>query len=182
MENKNLKGGCQMKMKVFLAAGVLAAVLAVNLCAFADQDEVVYRGNVFCAGVDNCQNFANWGITPPGYVVLYEANGRTISDYLWVNFNGLMTFESDNSSGGFAHLPPPGIPFLGGFIENGLPQEVDFLFPGFSGSGRTLFIESKVDTSNGSKIDNAVPEPSTLLLVGPAALFLLGRARRFLHA
>ena len=159
-----------MKMKLFLSAGVLAAVLALNLCAFADQDEVVFRGNVFCLGIDDCQNFANWGPTAGGYVVLYEADGHTISDYLWINPDGFMTFESDDSSGGFAQLPPAGLPFLGGFIENGSLQEVDFLFPGFTGSGRSLLIESKVDTT---------PEPSTLLLFGPAAVFLFGRARRF---
>ena len=163
-----------MKMKICVAVGILSAVLAFNLCAFADQDEVIYRGNVFCLGVDSCPSFANWGATVGnGYVVLYEADGHTISDYLWIDSSGFMTFESDDASGHFAMLPPPGFVFLGGFIENGTPQEVDFLFPGFAGSGRTLFIESKID---------AVPEPSSLLLFGPAALFLFGRARRFWRA
>jgi hypothetical protein len=163
-----------MKMKLFLSAGVLAAVLALNLCAFASEqpDEVVFRGNVFCLGVEDCQNFADWGPTAGGYVVLYEADGHTISDYLWINPTGFMTFESDNESGGFAQLPPAGLPFLGGFIENGSLQEVDFLFPGFPGSNRTLFIQSDV-------VEGTTPEPSTLLLFGPAAAFLFGRARRF---
>ncbi len=164
-----------MKMKVFLSAGILAAVFALNLCAFADQDEVIFRGNVFCLGVDDCRDFANWGATAGnGYVVLYEADGHTISDYLWIDSSGFLTFESKLPGGGFGELPPSGFVFLGGLIETGSLQEVDFLFPGFPGSGRSLLIESKVDTT--------VPEPSTLLLVGPAALFLFGRARRFWRA
>jgi hypothetical protein len=164
-----------MKMKLFLSAGILAAVFALNLCAFADQDEVVFRGHSFCLNIDNCPDFANWGATAADtYVVLYEADGHTISDYLWIDSTGEMTFESDRPDGTFAQTPPAGFLFLGGFTENGSLQEVDFLFPGYPGSGRSLLIESKVDTT--------VPEPSTLLLVGPAALFLFGRTRRFWRA
>jgi hypothetical protein len=161
-----------MKMKASLILAVIAFVLALNLCAFADQDEVIFRGNVFCLGVDDCRDFANWGPTAGNsYVVLYDADGHTISDYLWIDSSGLMTFQSELPGGGFAELPPAGSLFLGGLIETGSPQEVDVFFPGFPGSGRTLLIASKVDTTT--------PEPSTLLLLGPAALFLFGRARRF---
>jgi hypothetical protein len=156
-----------MKTRVLIAVAVLTVVLAFSLCAFADQDEVVFEGQTFCLGQDDCRNFATWGPTAGGYVVLFEADGHTISDYLWINPDGTMTFESDNASGGFALLPPASDPFLGGFIETGGLQQVNQLFPG--GATRPLFILSKVDT----------PEPSTLLLFGPAALFLFGRARRF---
>jgi hypothetical protein len=158
-----------MKMKLLLSLGVFAAVLALNLYALAGStDEVVFEGQPFCINQDDCQNFALWGgETPAGYVVLYEADGHTISDYLWVDpTTGLMTFESDLPGGGFAKLPPAGLPFFGGFIEDGTLQQVNQLFPG--GGGRPLFIESSIDT----------PEPSTLLLLGPAAVFLFGRARR----
>lgn len=159
-----------MKTKLAISVGILAVVLALNLGAFADQDEVLFEGNVYCLGVDDCRNFAFWGGTSGGYVVLYDANGTTISDYLWADANGFLTFESDLPGGGFAELPPAGLPFLGGLIENGSLQEVDQFIPG--GVTRPLFIESKVDT----------PEPSTLLLFGPAAVFLFSRARRFWRA
>jgi hypothetical protein len=164
-----------MKTKLFLSVGILAAVFALNLCAYASEqpDEVVFRGNVFCLGLEDCQNFANWGPTAAdSYVVLYEADGVTVSDYLWIDSTGRMTFESDNESGGFAELPPPGFVFLGGLIEDGTLQEVDQFFPGSVGSNRRLFIQSDV-------VEGTTPEPSTLLLFGPAAVFLFGRARRF---
>lgn len=168
-----------MKIKVLLSAGVLVAILALNFRAVADSDEVVFQGNTFCAGIDDCRNFASWGghgtARSIGYVVLYEADGRTISDYLWVDINGLLTFESDLPSGGFAELPPAYLRKLGGLIENGSLQEVNQFFPG--GVGRPLFIESKIDTTE-SKV-GTTPEASTLLLFGPAAVFLFGRARRF---
>ena len=158
-----------MKMKLLLSLGVFAAVLALSLPALGGStDEVLFLGQPFCINQDDCRNFALWGDdTPAGYVVLYEADGHTISDYLWVDpETGLMTFESRLPSGGFAELPPAGLPFFGGAIENGMLEEMNQLFPG--GGGRPLFIESGIDT----------PEPSTLLLLGPAALFLFGRARR----
>jgi hypothetical protein len=163
-----------MKIKAALALSVVAFVLALNLCAYADQDEVIFRGTTFCLGVDDCRDFATWGPTAGGYVVLYEADGTTISDYLWISPNGKMTFESNLPGGGFAQLPPADLPFLGGAIENGGLEEMDQLFPGFLGSGRTLFLDSKVD--------GTTPEPSTLLLIGPAALYVFGRARRFWRA
>src|SRR5664279_1788937 len=102
-----------MKTRVLIAVAVLTVVLAFSLCAFADQDEVVFEGQTYCLGVDDCRNFATWGPTAGGYVVLYEADGHTISDYLWVNPDGTMTFESDNEpGGGFALLPPASDPFL----------------------------------------------------------------------
>ena len=160
-----------MKTKLLVSAGVLAAVFALNLCAFADQDEVVFRGVTFCLNMDDCRDFANWGATAAdSYVVLYEADGHTISDYLWIDSTGEMTFESKLADGTFAETPPSGFVFLGGLIEDGTLQEVDQFFPGSVGSNRTLFLESKVDTT---------PEPSTLLMLGPGALFLFGRTRRF---
>ncbi len=161
-----------MKMKILLL-GVLGAVLALNLCAVAQSgDQVLFQGQLFCVGQEDCRDFASWGLsTPPGYVVLYESDGHTISDYLWIDpTNGFLMFES-NDGQGFALLPPSDLLFYGGFIEDGTLQQVNQLFPG-GGPGRSLFIESAVDT----------PEPSTLLMFGPAAVFLFSRARRFLRS
>ena len=162
-----------MKTKVLHSVAVFAAVLALNLCALAGStDEVVFEGQPFCINQDDCRNFALWGnSTPAGYVVLYEADGHSISDYLWVDpTTGLMTFESKLPNGTFAELPPAGLPFFGGAIEDGTLEPMNQLFAG--GGGRPLSIESGPDT----------PEPSTLLLLGPAAVFLFGRARRFWRA
>jgi hypothetical protein len=160
------QGDYRMKTKASIAVAVLAVVLAFSLCAFADQDEVVFEGQTFCLGSDDCQNFATWGPTAGGYVVLYEADGHTISDYIWTNPDATLTFESRTASG-FALTPPTNDVFLGGLIENGQLQEIDQFFP--AGATRPLFVLSKVDNT---------PEPSTLLLFGPAAMFLFGRARR----
>jgi hypothetical protein len=164
-------------MNVSFSLGVLAAVLALNLCALGDLDEVLYLGLPYCMGLDDCRNFADWGATPAGYLVLYDADGHTISDYFWVNGNGFMTFESRLPNGGFGELPPANLPFLGGLIENGSLQQVNQFFPG--AVQRPLFLESTADTTTPQP---ATPEPSTLLLFGPAAVFLYGRARRFWRA
>jgi hypothetical protein len=148
---------------VVLAA--LAVISILSVCAAAD--EVLYRDTPYCVGIDNCQAFAVWGGTAAGYVELLDSPGGKISDYIWVDFQGNLWFESDNGTGQFGALPPAGLPFLGSLVENGQLQEVDQFFPG--GVTRPLFIQSELDT----------PEPSTLLLFGPAALFLFGRARRF---
>ncbi len=156
--------------KMTLVLAVMSVLIVLSVCAVADPtgtDEVFFEGNAYCIGVDSCPNFATWGGTAGGYVVLYDSDGKTPSDYLWINFDGTMTFESELPGGGFAQLPPAGLPFLGGLVENGSLQEIDQFFPG--GVTRPLFIESEVDT----------PEPSTLLLFGPAAVFLFNRARRF---
>jgi len=152
-------------MKVPLSLAVMAVVLALAVGAFASpsgDDSVLYLGQVYCQGLEYCPDFATWGGTAAGYVELLDKDGKTISDYLWVDYSGHLFFESAP-----LNTPPPsGLPFLGSLIENGQLQEVDQFFPG--GVTRPLFIQS-----------NDVPEPSTLLLFGPAALFLFGRARRF---
>jgi hypothetical protein len=164
------------KLRVSLSAGVLAVVFALSLCAVAEsEDQVVFRGHTFCLGLEDCPHFADWGPTAGGVVILFEADGVTPSDYLWMTPDGFMTFESDNESGGFARLPPAGLPVVGTLIENGDFQEIDFFFPGFPGSNRTLTILS-------DNVGGTTPEPSTLLLFGPAAVFLFSRARRFWRA
>ena len=157
-----------MKMRLILA--VLAVIATLPTCTVADPtgDEVLFLGLPYCIGQDDCRDFAYWGgTTPAGYVELTEADGVTPSDYLWVDFNGTMTFESELPGGGFAELPPAGLPLFGKLVEDGTLQEVDQFFPG--GVNRPLFIESELDT----------PEPSTLFLIAPAAVFLFNRARRF---
>ena len=163
----------KMKMKILLYAGVLAAVLALNLCALANEfDSVSFEGQVYCLGVEDCRNFASWGPTAGGVFILTEPDG-TPSDYLWVNPDGTMTFESDNESGGFALLPPAGLPVFGTLVEDGTLQQINQFFPG--GLGRPLYMQSDV-------VEGTTPEPSTLLLFGPAAVFLFGRARRLWRA
>ena len=155
-----------MKAPVSLAVLAVFAVISIlSICAVAD--EVVYRDAPYCVGIDDCEAFATWGGTAAGVVELLDSPGGKISDYIWVDFTGKLWFESDNGTGNFAALPPAGLPLLGTLVENGSLQEVDQFFPG--GVTRTLFVQSELDT----------PEPSTLLLFGPAALFLFGRARRF---
>lgn len=168
-------------MKTRLVSGVLAviaAIVALSVCAVAGPsggggpapqgfDEVLYKGQLYCVGVDDCEAFAFWGPTAAGVVELLESPGGPVSDYIWVDFQGNLWFESDDN-GGFGALPPAGLPLLGTLVESGQLQEVDQFFPG--GSTRPLFIES---------VEQQVPEPSTLLLLGPAALFLFNRARRF---
>jgi PEP-CTERM motif-containing protein len=153
-----------MKMRLVLA--VLAVLVTLSASAVADLDEVLYQGVVYCLGVDNCPNFATWGGSAAGYVELLEPGGGSVSDYIWVDFTGELWFESKDANGNFGALPPAGLPLLGTLIENGSLQEVDQWFPG--GGTRPLFVESPA----------AVPEPSTLLLFGPAAVFLFNRARR----
>jgi PEP-CTERM motif len=153
-------------MKARLVVGVLAVVVTLSVCAVADLDEVLYQGTLYCVGQDNCQAFATWGGTAAGYVELLEPGGGSVSDYIWVDFTGQLWFESKDANGNFGALPPAGLPLLGTLIENGTLQEVDQFFPG--GVTRPLFVESP-----------SVPEPSTLWLFGPAAIFLFNRARRF---
>ncbi len=133
-----------------------------------NDDQVVFEGTAFCVGVEDCRVFAFWGGTAAGYVLLTEPNGQP-SDYIWVDFNGFLWFESDNENGQFAVLPPAGLPKLGQLVETGSLQQVNQFFPG--AALRPLFVQS-------SPIESTVPEPSTLLLVLPAAGLLAGRARR----
>lgn len=153
-------------MKIRLVLGVLAVVVTLSVCAVADLDEVLYQGNLYCVGIDNCQAFAAWGGSSAGYVELLEPGGGSVSDYIWVDFTGELWFESKDANGGFGALPPAGLPLLGSLIEDGTLQEVDQFFPG--GGTRPLFVESPT-----------VPEPSALMLFGPGAVFLFNRARRF---
>jgi len=163
-----------MKMRLVLGVlGVLAVIATLSICAVAGpegDDSVLFKGNPYCVGLEACPAFAFWGPTATGYVELLEPDGKTVSDYIWVDFTGFLWFESDNENGGFAALPPPGTPFLGSLIEDGTLQEVDQFFPG--GVTRPLFVQS-------SPLEGTTPEPSTLLLLGPAAVFLFNRARRF---
>src|SRR5271166_2189884 len=155
-------------MKMRLVLSVFAVLVTLSVCAVAGviDDEVLYKGNLYCVNQDDCQAFATWGGTAAGYVTLLEPDGKTISDYIWVDFTGELWFESDQGGGKFGALPPKGLPFLGSLIEDGTLQEVDQFFP--AGVTRPLFVES----------NPPVPEPSTLLLFGPAAVFLFNRARR----
>jgi len=151
-------------MKFRLAVGILVALFALSLCAYADNDSVLYLGQVYCQGVDWCPSFAFWGPDAAGYVELLEPDGKTISDYLWVDARGFLYFESDPLN----FTPPPGLPLLGSLIETGQLQEVDQFFP--AGQTRPLFIQSEPPQT---------PEPSTLLLFGSAVGILFGVRRRF---
>jgi hypothetical protein len=161
-------------MKVQVTFAVLAVILGLSVCAAADitndsgapasQYQVEYLGIFYCQSQTGsyCPDFANWGGTAAGYIELKDPNG-TIDAYLWDDGTGELSFAS-----GVALVPPPGgLPLLGIIVEDGTLQQVNEDYPG--GEERPLYVESPVST----------PEPSTLLLFGPAALFLFGRARRF---
>jgi hypothetical protein len=164
-------------MKMRLSVAVLAVILGLSVCAVADindlgapsqfsdpsQFQVEYLGNFYCQSPNGsfCPDFADWGGTSAGYIQ-FDAPGGGIDAYLWDDGTGFLTFAS-----GVALTPPPsGLPLLGIVTEDGTLQQVNQFFPG--GVQRPLFVESPV-----------VPEPSTLLLFGPAALFLFGWTRRF---
>ncbi len=159
-------------MKVQVAFAVLAVILGLSVCAAADindsgapasQFEVEYLGNFYCQSQTGsyCPDFAAWGGTAAGYVEFKDPGGA-IDAYLWVDGTGELSF----ASGSAIVTPPAGIPLLGILTEDGTLQQVNQFYPG--GDLRPLFVESPI-----------TPEPSTLLLFGPAALFLFGRARRF---
>jgi len=169
------RGFLSMKARLSLAAlAVLAVVTILPVCAVADlnesgsapagsQFEVEYLGNFYCQSQSGslCTDFALWGGTAAGYVE-FKSPGGGIDAYLWVDGTGELTF----ASGVDLQAPPAGIPLLGIITEDGTLQQVNQLYPG--GLLRPMYVESPT-----------VPEPSTLLLFGPAALFLFGRARRF---
>jgi len=163
-------------MKVPLSLAVLAVVLGLAICASADlnesglgappagsQFEVLYLGTPYCVSPTGsyCPDFATWGGTAGGYLEFKDPGGA-IDAYLWVDGTGKLSF----ASGSALVAPPPGLPLLGIITEDGTLQQVNQLYPG--GLTRPLYVESPI-----------VPEPSTLLLFGPAALFLFGGARRF---
>lgn len=132
-------------MKVLRFIGVLAAfavVATLPVCAAArsagNTDEVLFRGNLYCIGLEDCRAFAFWGNTPGGYVEFLDGSGKT-SGYIWVDLSGLLWFEARNASGGFGALPPANLPFLGSLAVNGQLQEVDQFFP--AGATRPLFVQ-----------------------------------------
>ena len=163
-----------MKVRLLLGVfAVLCVVATLSVCAVAQggSDSVLFENKPYCVNNDDCEAFAFWGPTAGGYVELLEPDGSgKVSDYIWVDAKGFLWFESDDDQkcGGFCVLPPAGLPLVGTLVENGTLQEVDQFFPG--GVTRPLFVESQ---------EPSVPEPSTLLLFGPAAVFLFNRARRF---
>ena len=155
-------------MKWPILLGVLAVVFALTVSAIAspstpsdDTDLVLYLGQVYCLQMDWCPDFAFYGAgTPVGYVELTEPDG-TPSDYLWVDHQGFLTFESDP----LTISPPAGLPLLGKLVEDGTLQEVDQFFPG--GGSRPLYMQSGTD--DGATLESSAPglpapEPSTLLL------------------
>jgi hypothetical protein len=124
--------------------------------------------------MDWCPDFAFWGTgTPTGYVELTEPDG-TPSDYLWIDYQGNMTFESNP----LTISPPAGLPLLGQLVEDGTLQEIDQFFP--NGRSRPLFIQS--ETGDGITSQSSAPEPSSLYLLAPAAGLAYRRARRFWRA
>lgn len=95
-------------------------------------EEVLYQGITYCVNTRYCPDFVFWGYFPPGYVTLTHGGKPVV--YLWVDFTGLLTFESIP-----LNVPPPrGLPLLGTLEDNGMLQEVDQFFPG--GENRTLFV------------------------------------------
>ena len=165
-------------MKVSLRLGALAVVLTLTISAGAvlsspddGTDLVVFLGQTYCLDMDWCPDFAFYGTgTPTGYVELTDPNG-TPTDYLWVDFQGNMTFESSP----LTISPPAGLPLLGQLVETGTLQEVDQFIP--AGRSRPLFINGGSDQDRITSQSSA-PDPPTLLLLGSAAGLAYRRARR----
>jgi hypothetical protein len=161
----------KVPMKDPLSLHVLAVMVILAVCAVADTSEapgsggeVLFLGQIYCQQMQYCPSFSYWGNSPPGYVELTKTDG-TPSDYLWVDFKGQMTFESNP-----LNVPPPaGLPLLGKLVDNGSFQEVDQFFP--AGSNRPLFLE---DSSSQLVPGSSTPEPSTLWLLGSGGLILFG--------
>ena len=162
---------------------VLVTLLALTIPAFADSaspsgelEYVVFLGQTYCLGMEWCPNFAFYGAltTPVGYIELTDSSGAP-TDYLWIDYQGNMTFESSPLN----NPPPPGLPLLGQLVETGTLQEVDQFIPG--GRGRPLFINGGGD-QDGITSQSSAPDPPTLLLLGSAAGLAYRRARRGLRS
>ena len=112
--------------------GILAAETSSSNQSAGSTEEVVYKGTVYCLNIRYCPDFAFWGNSPPGYITLTQGGKPVV--YLWVDFTGLLTFESSP-----LNVPPPkGLPLLGTLVANGTLQEVDQFFP--QGGDRPLFV------------------------------------------
>jgi hypothetical protein len=158
---------------------VLVTLLALTVPIFAssaspsgEPDYVLFLGQTYCLGMDWCPDFAFYGATttPVGYVELTDASGAPI-DYLWIDYQGNMTFESSPLN----NPPPPGFPLLGQLVETGKLQEVDQFIP--AGRSRPLFINGG-GYQDGIASQSSAPDPPTLLLLGSAAGLAYRRARR----
>ena len=162
-------------MKALLYALSFAVALTLSVSASAGSiepsgsgGEVLFLGQLYCVQQQYCPDFAYWGNTPPGYVELTDANG-TPTDYLWVDTEGEMTFETSP-----LNIPPPaGLPLLGKLVENGMFQEVDQFFP--AGSNRPLYIQGS--SSEQMTLTPSTPEPSTLWMFGAGGFAFLRRLR-----
>ena len=166
-------------MRVPRLLRVLVLLLALTVSTFpsstspsGEPDYVVFLGQMYCLGMDWCPDFAFYGAmtTPVGYVELTDASG-TPTDYLWIDNQGNMTFESSP----LTISPPAGLPLLGQLVETGTLQEVDQFIP--AGRSRPLFINGGSDQDRITSQSSA-PDPPTLLLLGSAAGLAYRRARR----
>jgi hypothetical protein len=160
--------------KMTLVLGVIGVLMTLSICAVAGISndvgvfEVVFLGNAYCVSQTGSYCEVDtpgiWGGTAAGYISLFDPNG-TLDAYLWTDGDSDIWFASGDKI-----VPPPaGLPYLGSMTEDGSLQTVTQFWPG-GWDSRLLQVESPVGTT---------PEPSTLLLVGPAAAFLLSRIRRF---
>jgi hypothetical protein len=142
----------------------LAVPAVADLAPAPSQNQVEFLGVFYCQGLDWCPDFAFWGPTAAGYIEL-TVNGAP-DVYLWVDAQGYLTFEYTP-----LNVPPPaGLPLLASIPETGDLQEVNQYFPG--GVLRPLYVESQLQST---------PEPATLWMFGPVAVFLFNRARRALR-
>ena len=159
-----------MKVPVYLAVLAVVAVVAM-LSVSAVADSVLYKNTPYCVGQDDCRSFAEWGPDAAGYVELLDSPGGPVSDYIWVDFEGFLWFESDNGTGKFGALPPAGLPLLGTLVENGQLQDVGVFFE--ADGTRPLFVQSELDTP-ARTFDSPVVRPRGLVPVRSRAAFLAG--------
>jgi hypothetical protein len=162
-------------MKARCVVAVLAALFTFTACAFAN-DLVYLQGTLVCSLPDIntgefCPAFAGpFAWIPDQEVKLFDPGTQTLSDVLYVH-DHFFYFVSDKNG----VINDPGFFVVKGLDETGNLQNVgQYLFytqsppPGFP--ELLLQVESTPDITT--------PEPSTILLVGPALLYL-SRIRRF---
>ena len=110
-------------------------------------------------------------LSAPAQVIQFNEPGTHIaSDYLWIDMNGFLNFESDQPEDVLPIAPVgPGVATID---ETGQPQEVGHFFFTFQNTPLPLqiFVTSDLDMS--------VPEPSTFVTLGLGIISLQTCRRR----
>jgi hypothetical protein len=165
-------------MKPWFVLATLAAISTFTACAVADNltnqdlsDEVRLQGQIVCSipegGDEFCPAFAGpFDYLPNEEIQLFEPGTDQLSDVLYVQ-DHFLYFVSDVD--GVIH--DPGFFVVKKLDETGEFQEVgQYLLDTHTPPGPTFVLEVKSDLEQ-------VPEPSTILLAGPALLYFARKSR-----